>query len=91
MTVTSWPWNVGRSSAVVIAAIGAASSSRNCSRAAGTPASIGRYAAPDFSTPRIATTASTDRENSSATDLPGPAPWSASRCASRLDASSTSR
>ena len=80
-----------RKPAVVTAAIGAASTSMNSTRASGTAGSIGRYAAPDLSTARIATMASADRENSSATHRPGPAPRPNSKCANRFDASSSSR
>ena len=78
-----------RNSAVVIAATGAASASMNSTRAAGNAGSIGRYAAPVFSTAAIATIASAHRENSSATHEPGPTPRSASKCANRFDASRT--
>ncbi|PQM44792.1 hypothetical protein C1Y40_05044 [Mycobacterium talmoniae] len=44
-----------------------------------------------MSTASTATTASADRENSSATRSPGPAPCSTSRCANRFAASSNSR
>ena len=91
MTASSYPSSRERRSAVVIAAIGAASSIMNSIRAAGTAGSIGRYAAPVFSTAKIATIASADRGNSSATHCPGPAPWPANRCANRFAASSNSR
>ncbi|BCP05286.1 hypothetical protein MINTM019_27420 [Mycobacterium paraintracellulare] len=90
-TIRSKPSNLSARSAVVTAAIGAASVSMNSTRAAGSAGSIGRYAAPDLSTARIATIASADRENSSATNAPGPAPRSTSKCANRLAASSSSR
>ena len=80
-----------RSPAVVIATIGAASSSMNPIRAAGSPGSIAKYAAPVLSTASIATIASAERSNSSATHCPGPTPCAASRCANRLAASSSSR
>ena len=67
MTSRSHPSSRAANPAVVIAAIGAASPTMNSIRAAGTAGSIGRYAAPVFSTAKIATTASADRENSSAT------------------------
>ena len=60
-------------------------------RAAGAAGSIGRYAAPVLSTATIAMIASADRENSSATHAPGPAPYPVSKCANRFDASSSSR
>ena len=85
MTATSWPSSRDRSPALVITALGAASASMNPIRAAGSPGSIGRYAAPALSTASIATIASAQRSNSSATDCPGPAPYAISRCASRLD------
>ena len=44
-----------------------------------------------MSTAKIATMASADRENSTATDCPGPAPCPANMCANRLAASSSSR
>ncbi|GAB4983074.1 hypothetical protein MAHJHV61_13540 [Mycobacterium avium subsp. hominissuis] len=44
-----------------------------------------------MSTARIDATASADRENSSATDCPGPAPRPASKCANLFDASSSCR
>ena len=91
MTSRSHPSSRSASPAVVIAAIGAASASMNSIRAAGSAGSIGRYAAPVFSTAKIATIASADRDNSSATHSPGPTPWPASRCANRLAASSSSR
>ncbi len=62
------------SPAVVIATSGAASASMNPIRAAGSAGSIGRYAAPVLSTASIATIASADRSNSSATHCPGPTP-----------------
>ena len=74
MTSRSHPSNRSASPAVVIAAIGAESSVMNLIRAAGCAGSIGRYAAPVFSTARIATIASAERANSSATHCPGPAP-----------------
>ena len=73
-TARSHPSSRDRSPAVVIAAIGAASASMNSIRAAGTAGSIGRYAAPVLSTARIATIASAERANNSATHRPGPAP-----------------
>ena len=91
MTGSSHPSSRGRNPVVVIAAIGAASATMNPIRAAGSPGSIGKYAAPVFKTARIATIASADRENSNATHCPGPAPWLDSRCANRLAASSSSR
>ncbi|CAM3509589.1 hypothetical protein MYCO108962_23540 [Mycobacterium colombiense] len=90
-TVRSKPSNLSASSAVVTAAVGPASVSMNSTRVAGSAGSIGRYAAPDLSTARIATIASAERENSSATDSPGPAPRSTRWCAKRLAASSRSR
>ena len=84
MTGRSHPSSRSASPAVVTAAIGAASSTMNPIRAAGSAGSIGRYAAPVFSTAKIATIASADRENSSATHCPGPAPCPASRCANRF-------
>ena len=85
------PVQPSTSPVVVIAAIGAASASMNSIRAAGCAGSIGRYAAPVLSTARIATIASADRDNSSATRCPGPAPCAANRCANRFAASSSSR
>src|ERR1700742_4460404 len=73
-TTTSWRANRAASSPVVTAATGAASPIMNSIRASGTAGSIGKYAAPDFSTAKIATTASADRGNSTATHRPGPAP-----------------
>ena len=67
MTSRPYPSSRSASPAVVIAAIGAASATMNPIRAAGTAGSIGRYAAPVFSTANIATIASADRDNSSAT------------------------
>src|SRR4030088_2224247 len=90
-TTKSCPSSRDRRSALVIAATGAASASTNPIRAPGCPGSSGTYAAPVFKTANIATTASADRDNNSATHLPGPAPWPASRCANRLAASSSSR
>src|SRR3954471_21468362 len=74
ITGSSNPSNRDRNSAVVIATTGAASATMNSNRAAGTPGSIGKYAAPALSAANIATTASADRENSSATSPPGPTP-----------------
>src|SRR6185437_3561495 len=74
-----------------MAAIGAASVSMSSTRAAGSAGSIGRYAAPDLSTATIDTIASADRENSSATNTPGPTPRPISTCANRLAASSSSQ
>ena len=91
MTGRSHPSSRSASPVVVIAAIGAASATMNPIRAAGSAGSIGRYAAPVFNTAKIATIASADRENSSATHCPGPTPWPANRCANRLAASSSSR
>ena len=54
------------------AAIGAASASMNSIRAAGSPGSIGTYAAPVLRTATIATIASADRDISSATHSRGP-------------------
>ncbi|COW20317.1 Uncharacterised protein [Mycobacterium tuberculosis] len=87
----SCPANRERSPAVVTAATGTASPSMNATRGGGFAGSIGRYAAPVLSTATIATTAGAHRSNSSATHSPGPAPQPASRCANRLDASSSSR
>ena len=72
-------------------AVGAASVSMNSIRASGSAGSIGRYAAPVLSTASIATIASAERSNSSATHCPGPTPRPANRCANRLAASSSSR
>ena len=72
MTVRSHPCSRPACAVVVTAATGAASATMNSMRAAGTAGSIGRYAAPVLSTARIATIASADRENSSATHAPGP-------------------
>ncbi|BCZ24641.1 hypothetical protein MTY59_44960 [Mycobacterium senriense] len=91
MTIRSKPSNLPARSAVVTAAIGAASVSMNSTRVAGSAGSIGRYAAPDLSTARIDTIASAERENSSATNSPGPAPRSIRTCANWLAASSSSR
>ncbi|OBK45119.1 hypothetical protein A5655_12435 [Mycobacterium sp. 1081908.1] len=91
MTSRSRPASRSARPAAVIAAVGAASSSMNSIRAAGTAGSIGTYAAPVLSTARIATIASADRGNNSATRCPGPIPWPASRCANRSAACSTSR
>ena len=91
MTGRSHPSSRSANPAVVIAAIGAASSIMNPIRAAGSAGSIGRYAAPVLRTAMIATIASAERSNSSATHCPGPAPWPVNRCANRLAASSTSR
>ncbi|GFG97331.1 hypothetical protein MTIM_32100 [Mycobacterium timonense] len=74
ITVSAWPSNRDASSAVVTTATGAASPSTNSMRASGTAGSIGRYAAPDLSTAKIAMIASADRPNISATDCPAPAP-----------------
>ena len=91
MTVRSHPSSRSARPAVVTAAIGAASATMNPIRAAGAAGSIGRYAAPVLSTATIAMIASTDRENSSPTHAPGPAPYPVSKCANRFDASSSSR
>ena len=90
MTASSCPSSRDRSAEVVSAAIGAASVSMNSIRASGWAGSIGRYAAPDLSTASIAMIASAERENSSATDCPGPAPRPANRWANRLAAASAS-
>src|SRR6202008_2719121 len=90
-TTTSWPASRDRSPAVVITAIGAASATMNPNRAAGSPTSIGKYAAPALSTPNIATTAWAERSSNNPATHPGPTPDSANRCANRLAASSSSR
>ena len=59
---------------VVIAATGVASAIMNSMRAGGCTGSIGRYAAPVFSTARIATIASAERASSSATHSPWAGP-----------------
>ncbi len=91
MTVRWHPSSRSAKPVVVTAAIGAASPSTNCIRAAGTAGSIGTYAAPDFATASIATMASADRGSNNATRSPGPTPLQANRCANRLAACSTSR
>ncbi|BBB44228.1 Uncharacterised protein [Mycobacteroides abscessus subsp. abscessus] len=73
-TVSPCPANRSASSAVVTTTTGPASHNTNRNRASGTEGSIGTYAAPVFSTPMIATTASTDRDNNNATRCPGPTP-----------------
>ena len=91
ITGSSHPSSRPANPAVVTATTGAASASMNSIRASGSIGSIGRYAAPDFNTARIAMIASAERFNSNATHSPGPAPWPTSRCANRFEASSSSR
>ncbi len=91
MTVGRQPSSRDRRPVVVTTATGSASPSRNSIRAVGSAGSIGRYAAPVLRTARIETIASAERENSSATRSPGPAPSSISKCANRFAASSSSR
>nr|CRL82885.1 hypothetical protein CPGR_06115 [Mycolicibacter nonchromogenicus] len=67
---------------MVTTATGAESVRTNDNRESGTTGSIGTYAAPDLSTAKIATIASTERVNSNATRCPGPTPFSTSNCAS---------
>ncbi|SKS92405.1 Uncharacterised protein [Mycobacteroides abscessus subsp. massiliense] len=74
MITNPLPPNRSASSAVVTTTTGPASHNTNRNRTSGTEGSIGTYAAPVFSTPMIATTASTDRENNNATRCPGPTP-----------------
>ncbi len=74
MTSSSHPSSRSANPVVVIAAIGAASASMNPIRASGCAGSIGTYAAPVLSTASIATIASAERSNSSATRSPGPTP-----------------
>ena len=68
------PVQADRQSVVVIAATGAASPSMNCMRDAGSRRVDRQIAAPVFSTAKIDTIASAERDNSSATRSPGPAP-----------------
>ncbi|SHU69732.1 Uncharacterised protein [Mycobacteroides abscessus subsp. abscessus] len=82
MTVRAYPARRSVKSAVVIAAVGAASPIMNSTRTSGSAGSIGRYAAPVFNTASIATTASGQRSVSSATDSPGLTPCAISLCAS---------
>ena len=60
-------------------------------RSSGCIGSIGRYAAPAFSTASIATIASAERLNNNPTQCPGATPRPISTRANRSDASSTSR
>src|SRR4051812_24281497 len=90
ITGTPDPSNRPANPAILTAATGPTSASMNPIRASGSAGSIGRYAAPVFSTAQIATTPSAERGNSSATDRPGPAPRPANNHANRLAASSNS-
>src|ERR1700744_59788 len=90
-TRTPKPANRSANSAVLNATTGAVSASMNSTRDNGSPASIGTYADPDFNTPKIATIASADRANNSATTPPGPAPQPTNARATRFAASSNSR
>ncbi|CAM5663505.1 hypothetical protein KAURM247S_08251 [Kitasatospora aureofaciens] len=84
---------VGRRSRVrasVTTRSGRASSNMYPIRAAGYSGSIGRYAAPVFSTARIATTSSAERGSATATRRSGPAPRAISAFASRFVRASNS-
>ena len=91
MITQSNPSSRDRRPSVVMTATGAASLSMNPMRACGSAGSIARYAAPDFTTASIVTTARAERSRSSATHSPVPMPRSESTCANRLADSSSSR
>src|SRR6266498_1037578 len=69
---------------------GRASASMNPTRPAGYPGSTGTYAAPAFTTPSNAVTSPIEPPITTATTRSGPAPYAASRPASRPAAASSS-